>query len=53
MDKKRNLESLRNDLFKDLADQDLGRAAGGEITSSAKKASVTHIGKIFDEEFAD
>lgn len=53
MDKKRNLESLRNDLFKDLPDQQLGRAAGGEIVSSAKKGSITNFGKIHDEEFAD
>jgi hypothetical protein len=53
MDKKKDLESLHHDLFKDLPDQDLGRAAGGEIRTSSNKAGVTHIGKIFDEEFDD
>jgi hypothetical protein len=53
MDRKRNLESLQNDLFKDLSDQDLGRAAGGEIRTCSTRAGVTNVGKLFDQEFDD
>jgi hypothetical protein len=53
MDKKKSLESLHDDLFKDLPDHDLGRAGGGEIRTSSNRAGVTHIGKIFDQEFDD
>lgn len=53
MDKSKRLESLEDELFKNLPEADLGRVSGGEITSSSNHAGVTHIGKIYDEEFDD
>jgi hypothetical protein len=54
MDKTKPLESLKDELFQNLPDADLGRASGGAtLRSSASKGGVTHIGKIFDEEFVD
>lgn len=50
---KKPLESLTHEIFENLPEETLGYAAGGIIRSSATRASVTHVGKIFDEEFVD
>jgi hypothetical protein len=53
MNKSKHLENLKDELFRNLPDTDLGRASGGEIRTSSNKAGVTHVGNIFDEEFDD
>ncbi len=53
MDKTKRLESLKDELFENLHDTDLGRASGGEIRTSSNHAGVTHVGNIFDQEFDD
>jgi hypothetical protein len=53
MDKTKHLESLKDDLFENLTDGDLGRASAGIQLTSANKESSTHVGKVYDEEFQD
>ncbi len=54
MDKQKRLESLKDELFENLPDSDLGRAGGGGVLrTSSNHPGITHIGKITDEEFDD
>lgn len=51
MDKKKELESLHHELFKDLPEERLSRVAGGIIATTGG-TGVTNVGKIHDEEFS-
>jgi hypothetical protein len=54
MNKSKKLESLQDELFKNLPDAELTGVAGGIIISSVKNGGgVTNFGKIHDEEFDD
>ncbi len=54
MNKSKKLESLQDELFKNLPDAELTGVAGGIIVSSVSShPGVTNFGKIHDEEFLD
>jgi hypothetical protein len=52
MDKKKELESLHHELFKDLPEERLSRVAGGILATTGGKPGATNVGKIHDEEFS-
>jgi hypothetical protein len=52
MDKKKNLESLHHELYKDLPEERLSRVAGGIIATTGGKPGPTHTAHQPDVEFS-